>query len=183
VGAFLQNLLVLAWEYLIPVAVVFKGQQGVRWTWGRWVKALQPGIYVYVPFIQRVETTWVCYQEVDTLIQQFTTTDGVTISASANVGYVIKDAAAWATKVYAFDSTVERAIRRIIFRACFALTYEEVRESIPALTETIFDEIQAKVDPWGVEILEVGFSDLARTKVIRLLNEQQSFVFNQAQMG
>lgn len=164
-------------EYFIPFTIIYEGTRGVRWWKGQvQLNDLGPGFYFYVPYLHRIEATASCYQEVDTLVQQFTTKDGKTVSLSANVGYEVWNAALWWTRVYHFDTTVERKIRKILFQCLQALTYDEIRDSLPALTEIIHERLQRKVYSWGVRIVEVEFTDFADTMVIRLLNETNTTV-------
>jgi len=179
-GQFLMWVVQQFREYLFPVVIIYESTRGVKWWKGKvQLRDLDPGLYFYVPYLHKIIPVTSCYQEVDTMIQQFTTTDGVTLSLSANIGYEVWNAALWYTRVHNFDTTVERAIRKIIFAAIYKLTYEEVRDSLPALVETIHEAIQQKVHRWGVRIIEVQFTDFAKTRVIRLLNEPGNVVVNQ----
>lgn len=176
-STFLMWLVNLIREYFIPFTIVYEGTRGVRWWLGKVQRRdLKPGFYWYVPYLHRIETTASCYQETDTMVQQFTTRDGVTVSLSANVGYEVWNAALWWTRVFNFDTTVERKIRKILFQCLQALTYEEIRDSLPALTEVIHESLQQKVHSWGVRIVEVEFTDFALTTVVRLLNETSTTV-------
>jgi regulator of protease activity HflC (stomatin/prohibitin superfamily) len=174
---FLMWLVQLLREYLIPFTIVHEGTRGVRWWLGKVnLRDLKPGFYWYVPYLHRIEVTASCYQEVDTLVQYLTFKCGTTVSLSANVGYEVWNAALWWTRVYNFDTTVERKIRKILFRCTRVMTYEEFVESVDAITAVTHDEIQKDVHRWGVRVVEVGFTDFAQTVVLRVLNEVGSTI-------
>lgn len=177
-GQFLQILIDLVREYLIFWRTVYAGQRAVRWTLGRLTRDLKPGFYFFCPIIQHIETTWACYQEVDTLMQTFTTADGISVSLSANVGYEVYNAAKYHTKVYNFDTTIERMIRGEIFIGLHALTYDEIRGSLPALAEVLRDRIHAQATDWGVRVKQVRLTDFAKAPVYRVLNEVPNFFLN-----
>jgi regulator of protease activity HflC (stomatin/prohibitin superfamily) len=179
-GQFLQIILDFVREYLVIWRVVYKGNMGCRWTLGKYTKNLKPGFYFFLPIVQHIEFTPSCYQEVDTLIQTFSTRDGKSVSISANVGYTIYNAAKWYTEVYNFDSTIERAIRKHLFRLLHALDYEDIRASIPALSVVLRDAIHAQATDWGVRIHEVGLTDFVSAPTFRLLNEVPNFFLNAA---
>lgn len=179
-GEFLRILIDLSRDYLVPWTTVYAGQQGIRYTFGRWVKKLEPGFHLYVPVIQRIENTWVVYQEVDTLMQTFTTKDGHAVVVSANVGYRVRDAAKLHTQVYNFDGTVERAIRVHIFRVLHILTYEEARSGLSELEKEIRRALNEQTREWGVKIVRVGITDFVKARAYRVVNEVPSFHFNPA---
>lgn len=179
-GQFLQILLDLARDYLIIWRVVYAGQIGCRWTLGCYTKNLRPGFYFFCPIIQNIESTAACHQEVDTLLQTITTRDGKSVSVSANVGFDIYNGAKYYTKVWNFDASIERMIRGHIFGPLFALTYDEIRESVPALAEVLRDQIHAQATEWGVRIKYVRFTDFVSAPTYRILNEANSMVFTPA---
>lgn len=179
-GQFLQIILDFLKEYLVIWRVVYKGTMGCRWTLGKYTKNLKPGFYFFLPVFQHIETTPSCYQEVDTLVQTFTTKDGKSVSLSANVGYTIYNAAKWYTEVYNFDSTAERAIRGHLFIMLHALDYDEIRESLPALSELLRDAIHDEATEWGVRIKKVRLTDFVSAPTYRVLNEVPNFFLSAA---
>jgi regulator of protease activity HflC (stomatin/prohibitin superfamily) len=179
-GQFLQIILDFLREYLVVWRVVYKGQRGCRWTLGRYVKDLKPGFYFFIPILQNIETTASCYQEVDTLIQTFSTADNRSVSISANVGYTLYNAAKWFTEVYNFDSTIERAIRGHLFVMLHALEYDDIRTSLPALSALLRDAIHEQATEWGVRIKQVRLTDFVSAPTYRVLNEVPNFFLNAA---
>lgn len=179
-GQFLQIILDFLREYLVIWRVVYAGQLGCRWTLGKHTKNLKPGFYFFCPVLQHIETTASCYQEVDTLLQTFTTKDGKSVSMSANVGFTLYNAAKWYTEVWNFDSTCERAIRGHLFLMLHALDYDEIRTSIPALADTLRDRIHEQATEWGVRIKQVRLTDFVLAPTYRVLNEASKLLFNAA---
>jgi regulator of protease activity HflC (stomatin/prohibitin superfamily) len=179
-GQFLQIIIDFLREYLVIWRVVYRGNMGCRWTLGKYTKNLRPGFYFFVPIFQHIEATPSCYQEVDTIIQTFTTADGKSVSLSANVGYTIYNAAKWFTEVYNFDSTIERAIRGHLFEKLHALSYDDIRKSIPALSGELRDAIHDEATEWGVRIRKVRLTDFVSSPTYRLLNEAPQTHFNAA---
>ena len=175
-GQFLQIILNFLREYAVPWVTVYEGQLGIRWTLGRWVKNLRPGFHFYCPIIQHIETTWACYQEVDTLVQTFTTADGVSVAVSANVGYEVYNAAKYYTRVYNFDSTIERAIRVHLFNVLHALEYEQIRDSLSEICEAVKGALHEQATNWGVRIKRVGMTDFVKVRTFRVMNEVPNFV-------
>lgn len=175
-GEFLRIIVDLVKEYFIPWHVIYQGRMGVRWTRGKHVRNLKPGFWFFCPVIQHIEDTGSCYQEVDCLLQTFTTSDDKSISLSANVGFEIYNAAKYHTEVYNFDSTIERAIRGHVFQILHALSYAEIRAAIPALSEDLRDKIHAQATDWGVRIKQVRLTDFVSAPTYRILNEAPNFM-------
>ncbi len=170
-GQFLQIILDFLKAYLVVWRVVYAGSMGCRWTMGKHTKNLKPGFYFFCPIFQQIDVTASCYQEADSIIQTFSTEDGKTISLSANVGYTVYNAAKWFTEVHNFDRTIERSIRRHLFRRLYSLEYAEIRRTIPSLAEELQKAIHAQATGWGVRIHEVGLTDFVSAPTYRILNE------------
>ncbi len=180
-GEFLRIIIEWVTNYLIIWRVVWLGEMGCRWTKrGQNVANLKPGFYWFCPIIQKIETTPSCYQEVDTILQTFTTPDGKGVTLSANVGYTIYNAAKFFTEVHDFDDTIERAIRGHNFEMLYALDYADIRAALPTLTQDLRERIHEQSTKWGVRIHQVRLTDFVSAPTYRVLNEAPKFILSAA---
>lgn len=152
---------------LWPLRSIDADCQGVRFT-GKHVALLPPGFHWFIPGLQRIEELAVAYQEIDCAIQTVETTDGISVSFSANCGYTVEDAAARRTKVHDFDSTLERMIRGHFADAVAENSYAGLMLKRKQLARSVKTELKKETSLWGVTIVRVRLTDFTRARPWRV---------------
>lgn len=158
---------VMAWW---PVRLVDADEQGVKFTGGKKLTLLEPGVHWFFPKWETIEKVNVKYQEVDCLTQALETTDGVGILISVNVGYDIRNAVKWRTEVQEFDDTLERRVRGLVAQSILPMSWEELRnaETVAALSQAVLTDLRDHGAKWGVRFRNVSVTDLARSRPLRV---------------
>lgn len=155
---------------LWPIRIVDADEQGVKFSGGKTVILLVPGLHVFIPFYEKIEKVNVKYQEIDCQVQSLETIDGVSVTLSVNAGYTITDAVKWRTEVQHFDSTAERRIRGLIAPVVLGSPWLELRdvETITQLRRRVYRDLKKFGSLCGVRFHSVAITDLTRAKPIRL---------------
>lgn len=153
-----------------PVRIVDIDEQGVQFTGGKRVKLLPPGLHFFIPKYGRIEKVNVKYQEIDCMTQAIDTIDGHSVLISINIGYEIRNAVLWLTEVQSFDNTVERRARGIVAGIVLGLTLKDLRrkETTDAIRAEVLRDLRKMGKVWGARFRNVGISDLARTRPLRI---------------
>lgn len=157
---------------LWPIRIIDADEQGVKFSGGKHVTMLLPGLHFFLPKYQRIEKVNVKYQEVDCQTQALETLDDRSILLSVNVGYTIRDAVKWRTEVQSFDSTIERRVRGLIARAVLGMRWEDLRsaEALDKLCATVLSDLRRYGSKWGVKFHNVALTDLSRARPLRIFS-------------
>lgn len=158
---------------LVPVKIVRSYQQGVKFSDGRDVALLGPGWHWYWPFKQAIEVVDTAEDVIDCQVQSLTTKpDDATRSEEVTLSFVITFRITDARKLYVglqdWQTNIERAARRYIHRRVRSWSYQELIDKQTQLESGLKDTLTGKFDKWGVEITDVGLTDLTSARNYRV---------------
>jgi regulator of protease activity HflC (stomatin/prohibitin superfamily) len=155
---------------LIPAKIVRSYQRGVKFRWGVDVAELGAGLHWFWPLAESIEVKEVVEEVTNLPTQTVTTADGHAVTFSVNIAYEVQDARAYWTTVQDFDASLSAAamtyLARELRERSWADLYGEQRKIESGLTRSLAQ----KLSRWGVRIVDVGITDLARARPIRLYN-------------
>jgi regulator of protease activity HflC (stomatin/prohibitin superfamily) len=103
--------------------------------------------------------------------QSITTKDDVTVTFSANIRFRISDVLLNLTEVHNFEASLEGAAMVHLAQRVRAWSWKELVENQKKLETSLADTLTTRVKRWGVEILEVGLTDLVKGKVYRFYGD------------
>lgn len=138
------------------------------------ITPLADGVYFVFWYFQEIEKESVTPQVMDLLTQTVTTRDGREVSFSVNIEYEIENVSDNLLKVHAFAASLEAACRIHLARRVRKLTLAELIEKQDWLEERLAETLTTRARKWGTRINEVGFTDLAVSKVFRLMGDKTS---------
>jgi len=144
---------------------------GIRVTFGKYLKVLPPGWYLYWGLIQKVYWVETQTQVVDLRNQSIQTKDGQSIVVSGAIQYSIKNVQYVFCNVQDFDKALETLSLGIILEFVKNRTLEECQD-IGALKSEILRGIKEAARGWGLKIEKVFITDLSKTRNIRLLTNK-----------
>jgi len=150
------------------VWLVQPNEGGVRTTCGKRVRSLNPGIYVYWPLIQEMQSVIVVQQIKDVRCQSVATRDGTDLAVSGAIKYRVKNAEWAILRVQDYDQTLQTLAMGIITRYINERDYETCR-NVRDIEETVLKGIREDARGWGIDVMSVYITDLGRTRNIRLL--------------
>jgi regulator of protease activity HflC (stomatin/prohibitin superfamily) len=155
------------WRSLLPFVVVRDYERAVRFTMGKSEPQLDPGFHWLIPGVQQYEILGVAEDVMDLPEQSITTTDGVSVTLSANIIYRIVDAQLAHIAVQDFEQSLTRAAMNHIARKTREWTYQELSEGQKDLERSLKNTMTTRVEKWGVEIVDVGITDLVKAENFR----------------
>lgn len=169
--AYIFDRLYLLW----PFRIVHSFQQGVRFWLGRDVAELQPGFYVFCPFLGSIELVDVAQDVINLPVNSVTTQDGRSISFSANIVFEIANARKKYVKVQDFGTSLDALASGHLAACVRGQLWETVQEDQDALEEEIKRRLQKAVTKWGVKIVAVHITDMVEARQYRLFTDEGGF--------
>lgn len=152
----------------VPIVVVRDGQQGVRFTRGHATGPYDPNMYWTVPMVWVMEPVNVMERPINLVSLSLTTGDGKTVTCSANINYRIVDAVKASTLIGDHESSMAQEAMKTLHRCGRSVTMEYLLAHQRALEGRVRRSLQRKTVAWGIEVLDVGLTDLVLAKQYRL---------------
>jgi regulator of protease activity HflC (stomatin/prohibitin superfamily) len=143
-------------------------EAGVRFTFGRRVRAKDPGWYLVWPIIQKFVYMEVQTQVVDLRTQSVRTADDKDVVVSGAIQYRITDIEKAVCSVQSVDGSLETLALGIILDFVNRKTVAEL-QNVEALKSELRKGMAEACSGWGVKIEKVYITDLGHTRNIRLL--------------
>lgn len=156
--------------YLFPVRMIWSYENGLRFWGGNEPELLTPGWYLFVPFFSKIVEVSMLEDTIDLPFQSITTSDDVAVDLSANFVYKVVDAKAYFTSVENFDTNFPRLAARHVMAKARTWTYAKLMEKQTEKESSMRDTLNTRIAQrgWGVEIVDAGFTDMVKTRQIRL---------------
>lgn len=151
------------------IQLIPPNQSAVRVTFGKHVKVLNPGWYIYWPLIQIVDWAIIKTQVVDLRAQSVGTKDKKSIVVSGAIQYSIRDIKRALLEVQDYDKSLETLALGIIFEFVSNKRFDECL-NIEQLKSEILKGVREAAQGWGIKIERVYITDLDKVKNIRLLS-------------
>lgn len=146
-----------------PFQIVYSWQKGIRFWCGKQGRALEPGVYMFLPFFSHIETVNVRPDILQTRNQTLTTKDGVSVLVSTNVAYEIFDAVASFVNVQKMLDNLGDECRSQLAGRIRDYTFDELLESQDDIEESCLASIGEVAAEWGVTIIRVSLADFTKT--------------------
>jgi regulator of protease activity HflC (stomatin/prohibitin superfamily) len=156
----------------IPRWVIVDTTHGaVKWIKGSRVVALGPGLHWYWPVTTNFNTYPTARQATDLRTQTLETEDGLTIVVGGIIVYEINDVEAILAHTYDPEQTIKdislSAIHRVLVRKSYPAIKAEVRSG--SLERDLKTEVKRELGRYGVKVIKVAITDLAKTRVYKLI--------------
>ena len=156
------GVIVLAVIILIPMAVkiVTEYERGVIFRLGRLVGAKGPGLFLIIPFVDRMTKVDLRVVTMDVPSQEVITKDTVTVRVNAVVYFRVVDPEASVVKVLdhirATSQISQTTLRNVLGQSELDSLLTE-REKLNQMLQKIIDE---HTDPWGVKVSVVEIKEV-----------------------
>lgn len=169
----LFDFLVSIWEAVCPWFIVPQYEQSVVLRFGAFKRERGTGLHWRWPLIEATLSCSVVYTTTGMPNQSLVTSDGHILTMAAAYRHRVNNARVYLLETSDTDQAVQDVVQIALAEAVRESTWSEVnsREFWERVTRIAAREsIQ-----WGVRITKVGYTDLAKIRVLRLLVDQQSF--------
>jgi len=162
VNPILIGIVVLALLVIIPMAVkiVTEFERGVIFRLGRLIGAKGPGLFLIIPFVDRMIKVDLRVVTMDVPPQEVITKDNVTVRVNAVVFFRVVDPEASVVKVLdhirATSQISQTTLRNILGQSELDELLTQ-REKLNQMLQKIIDE---HTDPWGVKVSTVEIKEV-----------------------
>ena len=161
------GIIVLAVIVILPMAIkiVTEYERGVIFRLGRLVGAKGPGLFLIIPFVDRMVKVDLRVITMDVPSQEVITKDNVTVRVNAVVYFRVVDPEASVVKVLDFIRATSQISQTTLRNVLGQSELDELltqREKLNQMLQRIIDE---HTDPWGVKvsIVEIKSVELPET--------------------
>lgn len=157
---------IIFWFILIVLVLlrsikqVNQWQRGVKFTFGRFTKVVNPGWRIVLPIFQSMTRVDMRLKTVDVPSQDAITKDNISAKINAVIYYQIVDAAKATIDVQNIDYAVLQLAQTTMRNIAGSITLDELLTG----RQTISDQIEQIVDQatktWGVDVVTVELKDI-----------------------
>ena len=152
---------------LVPFKIVRSYERAVRFWLGKPGGELAPGFWWTFPGLLTMEVVDTRSDTSNLPTQSVTTSDGRSVTFSANVEFSITDAVAYVTGVQQFDFSLTNVAMSHLAKRVRAWTWDELVTEQRQLELSLRDTMTTRAKRWGVTIHDVGITDLTCAKTMR----------------
>ncbi len=169
-------IIVLALLILIPLAVkiVTEYERGVIFRLGRLVGAKGPGLFIIIPFVDRMIKVDLRVVTMDVPSQEVITKDNVTVRVNAVVYFRVVDPEASVVKVLdhirATSQIAQTTLRNVLGQS----ELDELLASREKLNQVLQKIIDEHTDPWGVKVSTVEIKEVELPEQMRRMMAAQA---------
>ena len=169
VGGF--SIFVVALVVLV-ILVLFAGiktvPQGYRYTiqrFGRYIRTLEPGLNLIVPFIETIGVRMNVMEQVLAVpTQEVITKDNASVSADAVAFFQVLNAAQAAYQITNLESAILNLTKTNIRSVMGSMDLDELLSNRDAINERLLRVVDEAVEPWGIKVTRVEIKDIQPPK-------------------
>lgn len=145
-------------------------QAGIRTTWGRRVKDLSPGVYLYWPLIQTIWWANTAPQVVDLKNQSCRTFDGYDIVISGAIQFKVTCVRKYILDVHDSEKSLTTLALGVLCEYFSTKTLDDCKD-ISVIKKELKKSISEAAGGWGIKIEVVFITDIGKVRNLRLLTD------------
>lgn len=169
VGGF--SIFVVALVVLV-ILVLFAGiktvPQGYRYTvqrFGRYIRTLEPGLNLIVPFIETIGVRMNVMEQVLAVpTQEVITKDNASVSADAVAFFQVLNVAQAAYQITNLESAILNLTKTNIRSVMGSMDLDELLSNRDVINERLLRVVDEAVEPWGIKVTRVEIKDIQPPK-------------------
>ncbi len=151
---------IIALTLLTGLKVVAEYERGVKFTLGRYVGIMGPGLRLVVPIVQSWERVDMRVKAVDVPDQDCITKDNISVNVNAVIYYKVADASKAILEVeefmYAVSQLAQTSMRNIVGE----VELDELLSKRDKISDRIQKIVDTATDPWGIKVESVDLKDV-----------------------
>ncbi len=170
------GIIVLAVLIIMPMAVkiVPEYERGVIFRLGRLVGARGPGLFIIIPFVDRMVKVDLRVVTMDVPSQEVITKDNVTVRVNAVVYFRVVDPEASVVKVLDHIRATSQISQTTLRNVLGQSELDELLASREKLNQMLQKIIDEHTDPWGVKVSTVEIKEVELAETMRRMMAAQA---------
>ena len=151
--------------------IILTTHGGCKFVRGHRVVPLAPGWHLFWPLTTEVLLYPTARQAADLRTQTIMTTDGKTLVVGGLIVYEIKDVAAILAHTWDPEQTIKDIALSAIHDVLVRMSWIDIRTSqeLGTLNLKLRKRVRRELDKFGVKVLKTTITDLAQTRVYKLI--------------
>lgn len=154
-------LIIVVTIILVSIKQINQYERGIKYTFGKFSKIMQPGWNLVLPVIQSFDKVDIRTKAVDVPEQEAITKDNVSVKINAVIYYKVFDAAKCILAVENYYYAVSQLAQTTMRNVVGSVTLDELLSEREKLSNQICEVIDAATDPWGIKVENVELKDIS----------------------
>lgn len=146
---------------LISIRQVNEFERGIKFTFGKFSKIMNPGWRLVLPIFQSYKKVDIRTKAVDVPEQDAITKDNVSVRINAVIYYKVFDASKAVLEVENFYFAVGQLAQTTMRNAVGSVSLDELLSERDKISSEICKIIDKATDPWGIKVENVELKDIA----------------------
>ncbi|MBI4185888.1 MAG: slipin family protein [Chloroflexi bacterium] len=159
---------------LMAVKIVAEYERGVIFRLGRLVGARGPGLFLIIPFVDRMVKVDLRVVTMDVPPQEIITKDNVTVRVNAVVYFRVVDPEASVVKVLDYIKATSLISQTTLRNVLGQSEMDELLAKREKLNQTLQKIIDEQTDPWGVKVSMVEIKEVELPEQMRRMMAAQA---------
>lgn len=159
---------------LVSIRQINQYQRGVKFTFGKYTKIMEPGWRLVFPIIQSYEKVDMRVKAVDVPDQEAITRDNISVRVNAVIYYRVRSADKAVLEVqdvyYAVSQLAQTTMRNIVGE----VNLDELLSSRDVIAERIRLIVDKASDAWGIEVQSVELKDVTLPEELKRVIGKQA---------
>ncbi len=145
---------------LMSLKVIKEYERGVKFTFGKFVGVMPPGLRIIVPIIQTYQKVDLRVKAVDVPDQEAMTGDNISTKINAVIYYKISDAKKAIIEVEHYNYAISQLAQTTMRNVVGEVELDELLTNRDKVAVKIKEIVDKATDPWGVKVEAVELKDI-----------------------
>ncbi|MBW2989431.1 slipin family protein [Candidatus Woesearchaeota archaeon] len=154
---------ILFWVIVIflgSLKVVRQYERGVKFTFGKYVGIMDPGLRIIIPLIQTWERVDMRVKAVDVPSQECVSRDNVSLKVNAVLYYKVSVADKAVLEVEVFGYAVSQLAQTTMRNIVGEFELDEILQKREDISNKIQQIVDKDTDPWGIKVSKIEIKDI-----------------------
>ena len=164
-GEWLVSIVLVLLALIVIFSSVKTVPQGWNWTverFGRYIRTLQPGLKIIVPFIDRIGRKQNMMEQVlDISPQEVISSDNAQVTTDAVCFYQVLDAPKASYEVNDLVRAMQNLVMTNIRAVLGSMELDDMLSNRDRINANLLEKVDEATDPWGVKITRVEIRDIS----------------------